>query len=239
MFSLVIPTLNEEKYLPKLLESVKEQKLKPSEIIVADANSEDKTVEIAKKYGCRVVKGGRISIGRNNGAKAAKEEIIVFMDADTILPHKGFFNKIIGKFISKNADVASSYILPSEKRVKYGIPMAGINAVKFITHKLKKNIIIGGACIVVTKEAFNRLGGFDPKIAFREDHDFCQRAVKAGMEFIVIPEFVKVSPRRYEKFGSKKMVVLGVVAVLATVIGGSWLKKKMKGGEKRLWKGVK
>lgn len=239
MFSLVVPTLNEEKYLPKLLDSVREQALKPSEIIVADADSEDKTVKIAKKYGCKVVKGGRISVGRNNGARAAKNKIIVFMDADTVLPHKGFFNKIVGKFISTNADVASSYILPSEKRVKYGIPMVGINAVKFITHKLKKNIIIGGACMVVTKEAFSKLGGFDPKIAYREDYDFCQRAVKAGMKFIVIPEFVKVSPRRFEKYGYRKVAMLGLMGIVAGVIGTTWLRKMRKKKEKALWKGVK
>ena len=48
--SIVIPTLNEEKYLPNLLQCIKAQKLNDYEIIVSDGNSIDKTIKIAKKY---------------------------------------------------------------------------------------------------------------------------------------------------------------------------------------------
>ena len=84
--SIVIPAKNEEKYLPKLLASVKKQSFKDYEIIVADNNSKDKTKEIAKSYGCKIVKGGLPGKGRNAGAKIAKGEIILFLDADVILP---------------------------------------------------------------------------------------------------------------------------------------------------------
>ncbi len=71
--SIVVPAYNEEKYLPKLLSCIKKQTYKDCEIIVADANSRDRTKETAKKYGCKIVKsGGLPAIGRNNGAKAAK-----------------------------------------------------------------------------------------------------------------------------------------------------------------------
>ena len=69
IFSIIIPTYNEEEYLPVLLDSIKEQDFDDYEIIVADANSTDKTVEIAKDYGCIVVEGGLPAVGRNNGAK--------------------------------------------------------------------------------------------------------------------------------------------------------------------------
>ena len=58
MISVIIPTLNEEEYLPVVLRSVKRQGIKDLEIIVADAASKDRTVEIAKSFGCKVVKGG-------------------------------------------------------------------------------------------------------------------------------------------------------------------------------------
>ena len=51
--SVIIPALNEEKYIDTTLFHI--SRLKPFEIIVADANSKDKTVEIAKKYGCKIV----------------------------------------------------------------------------------------------------------------------------------------------------------------------------------------
>ena len=58
MISIIIPTWNEEECLPKLLECIKKQSYKDYEIIVADANSKDKTVTIAKKHGCKIVKSG-------------------------------------------------------------------------------------------------------------------------------------------------------------------------------------
>ena len=83
MISIVIPAYNEERYLPILLDCIKKQTYKNHEIIVADANSTDSTRQIAKKYGCKVVKGGMPGIGRNNGAKAAKGEMLLFLDADS------------------------------------------------------------------------------------------------------------------------------------------------------------
>jgi glycosyltransferase involved in cell wall biosynthesis len=60
VLSIVIPTLNEEKYLPRLLQSLDCQTIKDFEIIVADANSRDATRQVAAEHGCRIVAGGRI-----------------------------------------------------------------------------------------------------------------------------------------------------------------------------------
>ena len=87
--SVVIPAYNEEKYIGKCLQSVLDQKEKPDEIIVVDNNCTDSTVEIAKKFGARIVrekKQGMI-FARNAGFNAAKYEIIARTDADTILPN--------------------------------------------------------------------------------------------------------------------------------------------------------
>ena len=86
MLSIIIPTLNEEKYLPLLLESIKKQKdFFDYEIIVADAGSKDKTLEIAKNYGCITVGGGLPSKARNEGAKITNGNTLLFLDADVIL----------------------------------------------------------------------------------------------------------------------------------------------------------
>lgn len=238
MFTLVIPTLNEEELLPKLLESVKKQYLRPSEIIVADADSNDKTRGIAKSYGCKIVNGGRIAVGRNNGVRAASKEIVVMLDADSVIPNREFFNKTIGKFISKNADVASCFFLPSEKKIKYELPMVGVNAVKYISHKLKLNKVIGGACIVTTKSAFKELKGFDEKIKAHEDNDYFDRAVKAGMKFIIIRESIRTSTRRIERKGVRRILLMGILGIAAGVIGGSWIKKKQRNLDKKFWDDV-
>jgi len=92
MLSIIIPTLNEEKFLPHLLISLKEQTFKDFEIIVADNNSTDATRSIALKSGAKMVEGGLPARGRNNGAKVARGEWLLFLDADVILP-PGFFRK--------------------------------------------------------------------------------------------------------------------------------------------------
>ena len=94
MLSIIIPTLNEEKYLPKLLESIKKQSFKDYEIIVADANSKDKTRKIARDYGCKITSGGILpAVARNNGAKKAAGEILLFIDADCIIENNFLQNR--------------------------------------------------------------------------------------------------------------------------------------------------
>lgn len=86
--SVVIPAFNEEHYLPQCLESIKKQTFKDFEIVVVDNNSTDKTAEVAKQYGARVVcepvQG--MTPARERGFKEAKAEIIARTDADIIVP---------------------------------------------------------------------------------------------------------------------------------------------------------
>ena len=74
--SVVIPTLNEERDLPVLLDSLKKQTFRDFEIIVGDAGSKDKTREIAESHGARVVQGGMPGVGRNRGAAVANGEYL-------------------------------------------------------------------------------------------------------------------------------------------------------------------
>ncbi|NBS41768.1 glycosyltransferase family 2 protein, partial [bacterium] len=99
MLTIVIPTKNEEADLPILLESIKKQTLQPKEVIVADANSTDRTREIAAAYGARVVEGGMPGPGRNRGAEAAKTDLILFLDADVELRDSEFLEKSVGEML--------------------------------------------------------------------------------------------------------------------------------------------
>lgn len=85
--SVVIPAFNEEKYLPACLESFKKQTFTDFEIVVVDNNSTDKTVQITKQFGARVVKETTqgMTPARERGFRAAKAEIIARTDADTIV----------------------------------------------------------------------------------------------------------------------------------------------------------
>lgn len=86
--SVIVPAYNEEKAIEACLESLKNQIEKPYEIIVVDNNSSDKTAEIAKKFGVKIIKEkrqGRI-FARDTGFNAAKGDIVARTDADTRVP---------------------------------------------------------------------------------------------------------------------------------------------------------
>ncbi|MCR4335959.1 MAG: glycosyltransferase, partial [archaeon] len=88
-FSIVIGALNEEKYIAKTLATANAQKTSHEvEVIVGDGYSEDKTVEVAKKLGAKVVleKNRSAAWERNAGSRIAKGEIICFTDADAEIP---------------------------------------------------------------------------------------------------------------------------------------------------------
>jgi len=88
--SVIVPTWNEAKYLPGLFESLKQQTIPPDEVLVADSGSSDDTPEVARRAGATVVEGERRGPGegRNRGARKATGDVLVFVDADCILPPK-------------------------------------------------------------------------------------------------------------------------------------------------------
>ena len=86
--SVIIPAFNEEKRISSCLKSIANQTYKPMEIIVVDNNSTDKTAQIAKEFGARVIieKQQGITYARNYGFDNAKGEILARTDADTLVP---------------------------------------------------------------------------------------------------------------------------------------------------------
>ncbi|MBN1487020.1 MAG: glycosyltransferase, partial [Anaerolineae bacterium] len=84
--SVIVPALNEEVLLPKLLGDLQGQRLDGYEMLIADAGSTDRTREVAQEYGARVVEGGMPAVGRNSGARVANGEFLFFLDADVRVP---------------------------------------------------------------------------------------------------------------------------------------------------------
>ena len=117
IYSIIIPTYNEEEYLPVLLESIKEQDFDDYEVIVADANSTDRTREIAEEYGCIVVDGGLPGVGRNNGAKVAKGEYLLFLDSDLQLT-EDYLRDVLYEFQIENVGIGITQMKPLSNKVQ-------------------------------------------------------------------------------------------------------------------------
>lgn len=195
MLSVIIPTKNEEEYLPLAVRSIKKQGHKDLEIIIADAGSTDKTVEIAKSLGCRVTKGGMPGKGRNEGAKVAKGDVFMFLDADATLP-PGFLKKFLSEFEKKRLDVAGCAMkIPSNKKLYrvfeklYSLYFKSTE--RFYPHATN--------CIVVRRWVHEEIGGFDETIKLGEDFEYIRAAAKVG-KFGFLPKlWFYASPRRAEE----------------------------------------
>lgn len=198
--SIVIPVKNEEKMLPKLLESIASQTFKDYEVIVADAHSTDKTADVARSYGANVVEGGSPGPGRNRGSLHAKGAVIAFLDADVQLPSPKFLQDCIAEMDRKRLDVATCKVKPlSRKPIDRALHEA-YNAYVIATEKIRPHA--PGFCILVRRHTHEAIQGFDEQVVFAEDHEYVQRAKKKGYVFGLLRSHpIKVSVRRLEKDG--------------------------------------
>ena len=198
MISIIIPAYNEEKYLPKLLDCIKKQTYKDYEIIVADANSKDKTRQISKRYGCRVLKGGMPAAGRNNGAKAAKGDVLLFLDADSLI-ERDFLENALNDIQKRKLDAAGSYLHPLSNNPIYKIFLVIFNVWTYITQFFYPNAC--GSGIFCKKWLHKKIKGFDETIKLSEDMDYVRRAGKHGKFRIIKNSKLIYSMRRYDKEG--------------------------------------
>jgi glycosyltransferase involved in cell wall biosynthesis len=204
MLSIVIPTYNEEKLLPCLLKSLKEQTFKDFEIIVADNHSVDDTRLIASKFGAKVVDGGMPAVGRNNGARFARGEWLLFLDADVILP-PNFLEKAIKEIEKKKFCVATCLMKPlSDKKIDKVLHKTA-NLYLEATQKFFPRAL--GFCIFAKKETHQKLNGFNEKLKLAEDHDYVTRASKIGRFGIVKSVLIPVSVRRFDRDGRLNLSV--------------------------------
>jgi len=198
MLSIIIPTLNEEDYLPFLLDSIKKQNFNDYEIIVSDAGSEDDTLKIAKEYNCVITRGGLPAKGRNNGAKIARGDILFFLDADTILPDN-FLEESLKEFNSRKIDMASFCLSPvPDKKIHKLLMNVFYNKMIIALEKILPHSAVG---ILIKKELFNQLNGYDEDIKLAEDHDLGRRAAKHSKFGIIRSAEILVSDRRFKKDG--------------------------------------
>ncbi len=187
--SVVIPALNEEKYIERTLKAIVEQS--PYEIVVVDNGSTDKTAEIASKY-ARVVRENRrgVAIARDTGWRHARGEVIAFTDADTVVADNWI--EEIEKTLSNKAIAVYGpvYLLDGNILEKF-LAKYGFTLFLLINHYLIAPHF-SGQNFAVKRRALEKIGGFNTKLKTAEDVDLSRRLHKKFKGRIIFNKNLKV-----------------------------------------------
>jgi len=208
--SIIVIAYNEEKVIEKTLISLKNQTYKPIEIIVVYRGN-DKTEEIAKKYADKIVfnKEKGASKARNFGAKYAKGEYLLFVDADTRL----------------NQNITAKAVKSMNKGYVGGTAKIEYNS---RSHKAKVIESLQNFCLnrwkicliqftYTTRKVFNKSNKWSEMIDFGEDMNFLKDISRFGKLKYISDSTIKSSPRRFIKNKDYFYAILGGFLVMGGI----------------------
>lgn len=210
--SVIIPAQNEAKYIESCIKSVKSQDFSDYEMIVVDNGSTDKTSEIAKTLGANVVFEPQVGLpqARETGRRTASGEIILYIDADTIIP-PSYLSKVVEFFKNHSEIVAVTNPFffydgnwKTDIFLKFAFKVACPLYFKILGAFHLPKFVLGGS-FAVRKHILEKIGGFNTNIKFYgEDTDISIRISKAGSIAFLPGLYASTSARRYISQGFLK-----------------------------------
>ncbi|MBI4096216.1 MAG: glycosyltransferase family 2 protein [Candidatus Levybacteria bacterium] len=198
---VVIAAFNEEKYLPKCLESLDNQTYPKDQfsVIVVDNNSTDKTARIAKEFGARVIlekKQGYV-FALQKGMEQAKGDIIAVIDADTKVSSNWL--KIIEKvFEDPNVVAITGRVRLDTKSDFINISTGALYTIFLHVSSFIDKPNLTGFNFAVRRDAFLKVGGLDTMFEMSPDIDLGIRLNRVGKVKVVNDLSVRTSARRWE-----------------------------------------
>jgi glycosyltransferase involved in cell wall biosynthesis len=197
--SIIIPSRNEENYISGVLGSIYESDIPfDFEVIIAD-NSTDSTRDIINyNYpNVKIIHGGTVSQGRNNGVKVASGEYLIFMDADISFVDEDLINKAVNH-MEDGSDMVTTRLSCDNDVIAdmiYGV----CNLIQ-LGSKIEGKPFSTGCFMGVKKSIFETLGGFDESLHFAEDYHL-SRKVKPNKFKIIRNSTIYTDNRRFKKIG--------------------------------------
>ncbi|MFH1276031.1 MAG: glycosyltransferase [Candidatus Woesearchaeota archaeon] len=201
-FSVIIPAHNEENYIKSTLHSIKNQTYQNFETIVIANGCTDSTEEIVKKRTNERLRllslpKANVSVARNAGALNSQGEVLLFLDADTLLAEDSL-QKIKEEFSDKHS-VATTRVLPDSDKLKFKLAM------KFKNFYHTTNLYQGcSGALICRKQDFSKVEGYDPEIIVKEHRKLIIKLKKLG-EFGCVNTYVTTSMRRLKEWGLMKV----------------------------------
>ena len=213
--SIIIPAHNEENYIKQTLHSIKNQTYQDYDIIVVSNGCTDQTENILRKKEAQNQKlkhysitSANVSIARNLGAKEARGELLLFLDADTLLAEDAL--QKINESFGEQCSVATTLAKPDVQKLKFNF----LQNYKNLLHTTGLYHGCSGA-LICRKEDFNKVGGY-PEIVVKEHRKLIIALKrKTGKKFRCIDTQVTTSMRRFQKWGLTKATLFWI---------GQWFK---------------
>lgn len=228
--SLVIPALNEEKFLPRLLSSLTTQTRTDFEVVVVDGSSKDRTVEVAQSFRSQlptlqvlVSEKAGLPLQRNIGARATQGEWLVFIDSDSILlPY--FIERLENFIAERQPELFTSWFRPDSE--DSGDALFTLVANSFVEGSIYfRRPIAPGPLTAVRRDVFELVNGFDESLTFGEDYDLTHRITGHGIPLQILRETLYVySLRRVRRDGKFRFMRLYATASLKVL----FTKKNLK-----------
>lgn len=213
--SVVVPTLNEEASLPRLLERLRAglgDDDRADEVVVADGGSQDATVDLAREAGARVVVGPR-GRGRQlaDGARTASGALLLFLHADCV-PAPGALAAV--RAALRDPEVAA---VGMRQRIEArGALFRAIERAADL--RVRMGLVYGDSALGVARASYDAAGGFRPLPLF-EDVDLSRRLRARGRVRLVPAASVRVSPRRWEREGVLRATARNWMLTVAWMLG--------------------
>jgi rSAM/selenodomain-associated transferase 2 len=212
MVSIIIPVLNEEKFIGTLLENLTGQEGE-YEIIIADGGSTDDTLAKCISYpDLKIVTSEKSrALQMNKGASIAMGSTLLFLHADTTLPEKGI--QAIEKAMGNNKIKGGSF------HVKFDDQNRILNFLACFTKINNRYLTWGDQGIFIRKTIFDEIGGYKD-IPVMEDLEIQKKLRRKG-RFIKLPLAVTTSARRFIRNGIVRQQLLNIALVMAYETGVS------------------
>jgi glycosyltransferase involved in cell wall biosynthesis len=209
--SVIVPTWNEAKYLPSLLAALNRQTIPPLEILVADSGSTDGTQEVGRAAGAIVSEGERRGPGegRNRGARASRGDILLFADADCVVPPILVETVAVTSQDPEIVGGATGFAPADGGGFGRGL--------FYLANGYQRAMTIwgfphnAGYCFFFRRKAFEELGGIREDLPLNETHDLAMRSRALG-RFVILPITVQTSMRRFRAHGYARTILREYVA---------------------------
>lgn len=198
--TIVVPCKNEEQYIHYLLDSIRQQDVGDTRIIIADCSTDNTRQVINDSKGSlnvEIIQGGPVSTAKNNGARLVTTPYILFIDADVRFFENTVIKDAVNEIESNKLDLVGLNIKCYDNDVRAIIGFTLFNVINNILKYFSPFAV--GAFMLTRRDRFIELGGFPEQTITSEDY-FLSRKY-SPKKFKILNHYFGQDSRRFKKMG--------------------------------------